>query len=261
MALIRLDHVPETVQVCLPLYLIVPDPGQIKSLPINQRKVLYLLHGLSDDGSAWVRYSMIETIARDYGLVVVMPSVERSFYANLPNGQLFYTYLVEELPAYLEFLFGLAPRREDSLIAGLSMGGYGALKVGLNLPERFAAIASLSGLTSLEFLNLYPDDPRNEKFAHMFGSLDNLIGSPHDPLIWLQDAAQRNTTLPNLYIACGKQDDLYPLNQIFHAACQSMQIHHEFVTEDGKHDWYFWNKHIKQFLEFALGQFPTGEEG
>lgn len=260
MALIRLDHVPESVGVCLPLYIILPDPGKLDGLPLNKRKVLYLLHGLSEDGSAWVRSSMIETYAREYGLVVVMPSVERSFYADLPNGQNFFTYLAEELPAYLKSVFGLEPKREDTLIAGSSMGGYGALKMGLNFPERFGAVASLSGLTSIEFLRLYPDDPRNKNFAGTFGNLEDLFESPHDPMTWLKKASAQINNLPKLYITCGKQDDLFPLNQIFHAACEQLNIPHEFIVEDGKHDWHFWNKHILHFLEFILGIPTNGKE-
>ena len=63
MALIRIDHTPETVQVNLPLYMIIPDPGKMGDTPVSQRKVLYLLHGLSDDASAWQRYTSIETLA------------------------------------------------------------------------------------------------------------------------------------------------------------------------------------------------------
>ena len=135
MALVRIDHVPETVKVNLPLNVILPDPGRMQGVPVRNRKVLYLLHGLSDDASAWQRYSSIETVASAYGLVVVMPSVGRSFYLDQPNGQAYFTYLVEELPRYLSDVFDLAPRREDTLIAGLSMGGYGTLKAALLHPE------------------------------------------------------------------------------------------------------------------------------
>jgi putative tributyrin esterase len=79
MALVRIDHVPETVKVNLPLNIILPDPGKMGEVPVAKRKVLYLLHGLSDDASAWQRYSSIETVAAAYGLVVVMPSAGRSF--------------------------------------------------------------------------------------------------------------------------------------------------------------------------------------
>ena len=118
-----------------------------------RRKVLYLLHGLSDDASAWQRYTSIETLAAAYGLVVVMPSVGRSFYIDQPNGQKYFTYLTEELPHYLADVFDLAPRREDTLIAGNSMGGYGAIKAAFCYPERYRAAASFSGVLSLAILN------------------------------------------------------------------------------------------------------------
>src|SRR5512138_2093506 len=134
MALIRLDHMPVTVGLNLPLNIILPDPGQMKGIPVRERKVLYLLHGLSDDASAWQRFTAIETIAAAYGLVVVMPSVGRSFYTDQPNGQRFFSYLVDELPRYLADVFDLQPRRENTLIAGNSMGGYGAMKAAFLRP-------------------------------------------------------------------------------------------------------------------------------
>src|SRR5512136_2289478 len=110
MALLHIDHVPETVKVNLPLNIILPDPGKMGEIPVARRKVLYLLHGLSDDASAWQRFTSIETVAATYGLVVVMPSVGRSFYTDQPNGPKYFTYLTEELPQYLKDVFGLAPR-------------------------------------------------------------------------------------------------------------------------------------------------------
>ncbi len=200
MALIRIDHVPETVKVNLPLNIILPDPGKMAGVPVARRKVLYLLHGLSDDASAWQRYSSIETYAGLYGLVVVMPSAGRSFYADLPNGQNYFTYLTEELPRYLKEVFGLAPRREDTLIAGNSMGGYGAFKAAFLHPELYSAAASFSGLLSLNFLQAFPDDPRRDEFATVFGDLDKLPGSEHDPAVWLERASP--ASLPRLFISC-----------------------------------------------------------
>ncbi len=257
MALIRLDHTPQTVGVCLPLYVIVPDPGAMKEVPVRERKLLYLLHGLSDDASAWTRYSSIETVANDYGLVVAMPSVGRSFYADQLNGQRFFTYLTEELPAYLHAVFGLAPSRENTLVAGLSMGGYGAFKTAFRYPERFAAACSLSGALSLDILD-NEDDQRVNEFAYVFGDLKKLRGTEHDPIAWLDRATRSPATLPRLFMACGKQDDLFPLNQQFHAACQQRDIPIDYVEEDGKHDWYFWDRHIKRFLSLVLGEPQTG---
>lgn len=253
MALIRLDHMSEMVRMCLPLNIILPDPGQMGDVPMRQRKVLYLLHGLSDDATAWQRYTSIETIANAYGLVVVMPSVGRSFYIDQPNGQRYFSYLTEELPRYLADVFNLAPRREDTLIAGNSMGGYGAFKAAFMYPERYYAAASFSGALSLDVLKALPDDPRHAEFAHLFGDLTKLKGGEHDPSVWLQTAARNPSALPRLYIACGRQDDLYPLNCMVELACQHLGIAVDYHEEDAKHDWTFWDAQIKRFLAEVLG--------
>src|SRR5574339_402564 len=117
MALVRIDHASEAVKLSLPLYLILPDPGPLRQIPLAERKVLYLLHGLGDDASAWPRYTSIETLAGAYGLVV-LPSAARSFYSDQLNGQKYFSYLVEELPEYLESLFGLRPKRVNTFIEG-----------------------------------------------------------------------------------------------------------------------------------------------
>jgi putative tributyrin esterase len=257
MALVRIDHVSETVKVNLPLNIILPDPGQMEGIPISQRKVLYLLHGLSDDASAWQRFTSIETLAAAYGLVVVMPSVGRSFYSDQPNGQRYFTYLTEELPQYLEDVFGLAHSREDTYIAGNSMGGYGAFKAAFRYPERYAAAASFSGALSLAILTAIPDDPRQAEFALIFGELDQLAGSEHDPATWLQRAAQNPDKLPRLFISVSRQEDLYPLSVHFHAACQTMRIQSEYHEEDGAHDWFFWDRQIRHFLATILGPVPA----
>ena len=256
MALLRIDHVPDTVKVNLPLNLILPDPGRIQGVPVRDRKVLYLFHGLSDDASAWQRYSSIETVANAYGLVVVMPSVGRSFYLDQPNGQAYFTYLADELPRWLSDVFGLAPRREDTLLAGLSMGGYGALKMALLHPERFAAVAMFSGVLSLRIMATHADDQRRAEFAHLFGDLSKVEGSAHDPGVWLQRAARNPASLPRLFVSCGRQDDLYPLSRAFVEACRPLGIPVEYHEEDGKHDWFFWDAEIRRFLAAVLGPLP-----
>ena len=257
MALIRLDHVPETVKVNLPLNIILPDPGKLGDLPLRERKVLYLLHGLSDDASAWQRYTSIETLAAAYGLVVVMPSAGRSFYSDQPNGQRYFSYLTEELPQYLEDLFGLAPVRANTLIAGNSMGGYGAFKAAFARPERYAAAASLSGVLSLVFLRLFPNDPRRDEFATLFGDLEKLAGSPHDPEAWFRQAAQDPSRLPRLFMSCGRQEDLYPIYRLAQASLQNLGIPVEYYEEDARHDWFFWDSQIRRFLASVLGPIPS----
>jgi S-formylglutathione hydrolase FrmB len=257
MALIRIDHVPETVKVNLPLFVIVPDPGKMGGEPVAKRRVLYLLHGLSDDASAWQRYTSIEPVAAGYGLVVVMPSAGRSFYVDQPNGQAYFTYLTEELPRFLEGLFGLVPRRDDTFIAGNSMGGYGAFKAALLRPELYAAAASFSAPLSLAVLQVIPDDdPRRHEFELLFGGLDTLVGSEHDPMVWLERASKNPSAIPRLFISVGRQEDIYPLSGMFHAACQSLGVQSEYHEEDGDHDWFFWDGQIRRFLAAVLGPMP-----
>jgi len=239
MALLHIDHVPETVKVNLPLYVLLPDPGKMGDLPVAKRKVLYLLHGLSDDASAWQRYTSIEALAAAYGLVVIMPSAGRSFYTDQPNGQNYFSYLTKELPQYLSDVFNLRPAREDTYIAGNSMGGYGAIKAALLHPGLYAAAASFSGALSLQILSLIADDARRAEFAMLFGNLDQLSGSEHDPAVWLRRAAENPDDLPRLYLYVSRQEDLYPLSGMFHAACQSLGISCEYHEEDGAHDWFF----------------------
>lgn len=252
MALLRLDHVPETVKVNLPLYIILPGPGEMRDVPVARRKVLYLLHGLSDDGSAWQRYTAIEALAALYGLVVIMPSASRSFYTDQPNGQNYFAYLTDELPRYLKEVFGLSPHREDTLVAGNSMGGYGAFKAAFLHPELYSVAASFSGVLSLAFIKAFPDDPRRGEFEKLFGDLDKLAGSEHDPATWLQRFSTNPMALPRLFMSCGRQEDLYPLNTYFYNSCQALGIHVDYHEEDGFHDWFLWNKQIQRFLAANL---------
>ena len=107
--------------------------------------LLYLLHGLSDDHTAWHRYTAIGRYAETAGLAVVMPAVHRSFYANEAHGHRYWDFVSEELPAVVHEFLRVTDRPEETFVAGLSMGGYGALKLALTHPERYAAAASLSG--------------------------------------------------------------------------------------------------------------------
>jgi S-formylglutathione hydrolase FrmB len=258
MSLVRIDHVPETVKVNLPLYVILPDPDEEGRIELATRKVLYLLHGLSDDASAWQRYTSIETIAARYGLVVAMPSAGRSFYIDQPNGQKYFSYLTEELPRYLKEVFGLEQRREDTYIAGNSMGGYGAFKAALLRPELYAAAASFSGVLSIAVLQLLPqEDPRRDEFVLLFGELEKLVGGEHDPAFWLEAAAKNPSQLPQLFISVTRQEDIYPLSGMFHEACQSLGVQSEYYEEDGAHDWLFWDGEIRRFLSALLGPLPT----
>ncbi len=252
MALLHLDHVSEMVRMNLPLNIILPNPADMGATPVANRKVLYLLHGLGDDASAWQRYTQIESIAAMYGLVVVMPSAGRSYYTDQPNGQGYFTYLTDELPHYLFQVFGLSPARENTLIAGNSIGGYGAFKAAFLRPELYSVAASFSGAFLPGFLLAFPNDPRIPEFTYIFGEARKLIGSEHDTATWMEGAAMHPGGLPRLFMACGLQEDVRPLSQQFYATCQAHGIPVDYHEEDGRHDWFFWNRQIQRFLSLVL---------
>ena len=109
-------------------------------------KTLWLLHGLTDDHSAWMRNSSIERYANDFGIAVVMPNVDRSWYTNTAYDANYFNYVAKELPEVCRKLFkGMSEKREDNIVGGLSMGGYGAVKLALSCPEQYGACISLSG--------------------------------------------------------------------------------------------------------------------
>jgi len=252
MALIQIDHDSDKVGVNLPLNMILPDDLAHGGKPLEERKVLYLLHGLSDDASAWQRYTNIEILAREHGLVVVMPTAGRSFYTDMANGQAYFSYITEELPAWLSATFRISSTRENTFVAGLSMGGYGAFKAAFLRPDLYSAACSLSGVLALNALLAPPDKVENPALMHefdlLFGGLDKLSGSLNDPMTWLKNASTSSAPLPRLFAACGLEDDLLPLNRLFiHTAAQvGVPLHYH--EESGGHEWFFWQRQIEKFI-------------
>jgi putative tributyrin esterase len=207
--------------------------------------VLYLLHGLSDDDTIWLRRTSIERYAAPLGLAVVMPQVHRSFYADQAYGGRYWTFLSEELPALVGEFFRVSARREDTFVAGLSMGGYGAFRWALRHPERFAAAASMSGALDVAARGRRPrpEDPR--LFERVFGD-EEVTGSPHDlhALLGKADPA----VLPMLYLCCGTEDVLLGENEAFRDACAAAGVPLRSEFSGGAHDWAYWDARIQDVL-------------
>jgi putative tributyrin esterase len=208
--------------------------------------VLYLLHGLSDDDTAWLRRTSIERYVDALGLAVVMPQVHRSFYTDEANGLPYWTFLSEELPELVAAFFRVSTARDDTFVAGLSMGGYGAIKWALRQPERFAAAASLSGaldVASRAPRQGPPDDPG--LFDRIFGGRG--VDSGGDLLALLR--AKRGET-PALYACCGTEDHLYPENKRFARACLESGVSLTTDFGPGEHEWGYWDARIRDVVEW-----------
>jgi S-formylglutathione hydrolase FrmB len=251
MAHLRCDFFSEALSLSTSMTVLLPQQtttqiGMEGRLSDGPPPVLYLLHGLSDDDTIWLRRTSIERYAAPLGLAVVMPQVHRSFYTDEAYGGRFWTFLSEELPQLVSSLFRVSDRREDTFVAGLSMGGYGALRWALRQPERFAAAASLSGAIDVAGLRTgraRPEDPR--MFERIFGDRE-IAGSPDD-LTWLLTQADP-AALPALYVCCGTEDALIDDNRAFAGACAAAGVPLLSSFGPGAHDWAYWDSQIQDVL-------------
>ncbi|MBC7251612.1 MAG: hypothetical protein H5T62_15205 [Anaerolineae bacterium] len=172
---------PTTVTVTLPFPVFNPlSPGETLDDiygSVGKCKTLYLFHGAFADSSSWSLYSRVEEYADRHGLAVVMPNVGNSFYADLWHGPAYWTFVSEELPRFVRSVFPLSDKREDNFVAGLSMGGYGAFKLVLNKPEKFAAGISLSGVLDIVTVMRNPVHPvfDVDEYFGGFNRLDVMI--------------------------------------------------------------------------------------
>lgn len=219
----------------------------------NPCKTLYLLHGLGDNATAWTRYTRVEQYARDYGVAIVMPEAQRGFYRDMCFGLKYLSYITKELPALCNQFFGLDKSRENNYIAGLSMGGYGALKCGLAYPENYAGCASFSGVLDIHYiLDEYLDDENRNELIGILGT--GLKISDGDDLFKLAEkvSATPENERPKIFITCGKQDFLYKTNEAFTACLDKLKLGYTYKEWDGEHEWGFWDKSVRLALEFLL---------
>lgn len=215
-------------------------------------KTLWLLHGRSDDQSAWMRYTSLERYATEQQLAVVMPNADRSWYTDTAYGKQYFTYITQELPEMLSKLFkGYSPAREDNWIMGLSMGGYGALKAALTYPEKYSFCASFSGALDITRKNLPCD---LAEWRSIFGfdleSARELAGTQHD----LLTLAGQTDAPPYIYMWCGMQDRQLYANEEFSARLTQLGIPHRYETSEGNHTWKYWDEQLKTVLTLIKNQ-------
>ncbi len=255
MILTDLNFFSETLGMRATLGVILPQrtlaETQGKSKP--KYRTIYLLHGHSDDQTAWQRWTSIERYVEGLNLAVVMPSVHLSFYTDMVHGGKYWQFISQEVPAVVRDLYPLSPARADNFVAGLSMGGYGAFKLALTHPDRFAAAASLSGAVDIrEVVTAHPEDPLNtawlEGMRNIFGAdLGQVAGSQND-LFTLAEQVAKGPIKPKLYQCCGTEDFLYADNLRFRDFAQTLPLDLTYEEGPGEHEWGFWDRMIQKVL-------------
>lgn len=212
--------------------------------------VLYLLHGMGGNHSVWERRTSVERYVADLGLAVIMPSTDLGWYTDTTYDMNYWTFVSEELPKICHELFPqLTTKREKTFACGLSMGGYGALKLGLAKSENFAAVASLSGAVDLAGgVNDLLSIRGKNYWEGIFGPLENVQGSVNDPMFLVERLVKEQKKAPAIFLCCGEDDPLLYANKKMAATLAKNDIEHTFETGPGVHDWLFWDTWIQKVL-------------
>lgn len=256
MAFINLSFYSEALAMQAQVAVIIPQKSASGEIGIStgansdgKYKCLYLLHGLSDDHSIWARRTSIERYAQEYGVVVVMPCGARSFYTNMKYGGAYYNHVAKEVPRIIREFFNVSDKREDNAIAGNSMGGYGALKIGMRESDSFGFAAGLSSVADIkDFLAI----PRFVSVGvPIFGEGSEVPDS--EDLFALATELDKKEIKPRIYMGVGYNDYLYSQNQRLRAHIESLSLDYTYKESEGVHNWAFWDEYIPYVLDWAFG--------
>ncbi len=240
-------------------HVILPHDGR-RYIWKEDPKTLILLHGLSDSAATWVRRTAIERYAERYNLAVLMPEVQRSWYQDMVHGIHAFTYITDEILDLADRMFHLSVKREDVMIAGLSMGGYGALRCALDRPDRFFACGAFSGAYDLKDIYRMAVSPDGdtvleglaEDYSAIFNQPDQI---PDEVLIEnvIRKAASSGKPLPAVYMMCGTEDFLYGHTCAARKLCEENLPDFSYEEWPGHHEWDMWDEAIERMLKRFLG--------
>lgn len=269
MAFFRGDIYSYALDKMTPLNIYLPYDDNRRFGVDKKQKTLILLHGLEGNYSYWNRYTSVERYAQTRNIALVMPDAEMSMYADMKCGQKYATYIGEELPKILNEMFRINTDRENLYIAGLSMGGYGAVRFALSHPETFGKCASFSGALMLggkehlEELRNYKEPENTGEYIEMdeinrsmyyaaIGAYgETLEYKPENDVLWLaQKAVESKAQLPEMLMTCGTEDFLYEINLRYSAEFEKLGVKHKLETWSGVHNWLFWEESIKKYIDF-----------
>ena len=221
----------------------------------SQRRyaVLYLLHGLGGDYKDWTTRTNLAEYSRTLPLIIVMPDGENSWYTNAANApeERFEDYILTDLQADVAAKYRTINSRHGRTIAGLSMGGYGALKIALKRPGSFAVAASFSGAFSAtrpELLKLIPS--QEEPLRRIYGDGDSPVRREND--LYTLAAVVKPGSAPYIYIDCGISDGLVGANREVVAALHKSGAAYEYHEVAGGHSWEYWDRRIREFLAVLM---------
>ena len=254
MALMHVDFFSDVLGMCVEMDAIIPQAtqGQVGMNGVADEgpyQTLYLLHGMSDDHTIWQRRTSIERYVAELGLAVIMPSTQLGWYTDMYAGQKWWTYISQELPEICRTFFPLSDKREDTFAAGLSMGGYGAAKLGLGAGETFSNVATLSGGLDVVDTVANLDRRLDTLWYDIFGPKEQVRGSGND-LFALAEKRLGQGNVPRIYQWCGTEDFLYQQNVRFRDHLTALGYDLTYEECPGDHQWKYWDQYIQRVLEW-----------
>lgn len=255
MALMHVDFFSNVLGMCMQMDVILPQKtsGQIgmEGTAEETYPTLYLLHGMSDDHTIWQRRTSIERYVAERNLAVVMPSTHLGWYTNTTYGLRYFTYLTEELPEICRGFFrGMSAKREDTYIAGLSMGGYGALKAALSRPDVYCGAGALSAATDAFVRSMRGDtEEKRAYWTGIFGDPDKVEGSEND-LFALAERCAEGGVMPRIYQWCGTEDGLLEENHRMRDTLDALGFDLRYEESPGNHSWPYWDDKIRTVLDW-----------
>lgn len=214
--------------------------------------VLYLLHGLGDNHSTWMRRTSIERYAEKKGLIVIMPEVQRGYYLNLRFGAAYWTFVSEEIPDVCARLFPISEAREETFAAGFSMGGYGAFRLGLLSCHRFGAVGSLAG--ALDLADWWAGKTAEADILEQVGARGierQIVGTSVDLFHLLESlSSDEKAALPRFYQHCGVDDMFIEHNRRFRDGAAACGIDLTYRESPGGHSWEYVDAAVQDLLEW-----------
>ena len=242
----------------LPYRVVLPPDYAAKEAANVRYPVLYLLHGLTGHFDNWTDKTKLAQYAMNYRVIIVTPEGNNGWYvdsATVPQEK-YESYIIQELMPDVEKRYRTMTSREGRAIAGLSMGGYGALKFGLKYPEKFVFAGSLSGaLKAAAWSDMELTVAGNwvkAPITQAFGTGATETRKQNEVYQMVKDLTPEKTAaLPFIYLSCGTEDFLIADNQQMMQTLLLKKVPHEFRQTPGIHDWKFWDAQVLEILRVS----------
>jgi len=221
-------------------------------------KTLFLLHGFSGNSFDWISGSNISELSGKYNIAVVMPQGDNSFYLNGRGScNKYEDFICIDLVNYIRKVFGLAKTPMETFIAGLSMGGFGAIHSALAHPDVFGKMIGLSSAFICDAISgmkpgTFDGMADYDYYVNVFGDLDKIDESPNNPKYLVKQRLARGDKIQPIFMACGTEDNLLQANRDFRDFLEKHNVNVCYIEDSGKHDWAFWNKYLEPAIKWAL---------